>query len=187
LHVKTSTCDSNHDALLCAFTRNKEGHLVSGTGLALCARHALVRKNSVGDLQKGERYAFVSAYCIEAESFTITYCNMDFIVFSALIGCAVLRILITYDIACQWSRNLATRLESYPEDMHIDLDQVDVETAIPSFHIRAHGSKCQQAFALAFFLYVARTAGEEVETGWAYMNVASPSVQEMAPAHRVIE
>jgi Kyakuja-Dileera-Zisupton transposase len=68
--------------------------------------------------------------------------------------------------------------------MHIDLDQVDVETAIPSFRIRAHGSKCQQAFALAFLLYVARTAGEEVETGWAYMNVASPSVQEMAPAHR---
>jgi hypothetical protein len=109
---------------------------------------------------------------------------MDYIILSALIGCAVLRLLITYDIACQWSRNLTTRMEEYPEHMRIDLDRVELETAVPSFHIRAHGPKCQQAFALAFILYAARTAGEEVETAWAHMNVASQSIQEMAPGHR---
>jgi len=41
--------------MLHANMRNKDGYLVSGTGLAQCARHALVRKNGVGDLQKGER------------------------------------------------------------------------------------------------------------------------------------
>jgi hypothetical protein len=69
----------------------------------------------------------------------IRYSNMDYIFLSALIGCAVLRLLITYDIACQWSRNLATRMEHYPDNMKIDLDRVEVQTAVPTFHIRAHG------------------------------------------------
>jgi hypothetical protein len=109
---------------------------------------------------------------------------MDYIFLSALIGCAVLRLLITYDIACQWSRNLATRMEHYPDNMKIDLDRVEVQTAVPTFHIRAHGLSCQQAFSLAFLLYAARTAGEEVETGWAHMNLVSASIQEMSPGHR---
>lgn len=109
---------------------------------------------------------------------------MDYIILSALVGCAILRLLITYDIACQWSRNLAARMESYPDNLRLDIDHVVVETAIPSFHIRAHGAPCQQLFSLAFLLYAARTAGEEVETGWAHMNIASSSIQEMAPGHR---
>jgi hypothetical protein len=55
LSSQINTCDSQHDAILRANIRRKEGYLCSGTGLALCARHALVRKNGVGDLQKGER------------------------------------------------------------------------------------------------------------------------------------
>lgn len=109
---------------------------------------------------------------------------MDYIILSALVACGLLRLLITYDIACQWSCKLSSRMEAYPDHMRINLDRVEVETAVPSFHIRAHGSKCQHAFALAFILYAARTAGEEVETGWAYMNLASAAVQEMAPGHR---
>ena len=105
---------------------------------------------------------------------------MDYIILSVLIGCAILCLLITYDIACQWSRNLAIRMDEYPENMRINLERVEVQTAVPSFHIHAHGPKCQQAFSLAFLLYVARTAGEEVETSWAHMNVASAAIQEMA-------
>jgi hypothetical protein len=75
-------------------------------------------------------------------------------------------------------------MDSYLEHMRLDLDHIQVEKAVPSFHIRAHGPSCQQAFALAYMLYVGHTAGEEVETGWAHMNVVSASVQEMAPGHR---
>ena len=109
---------------------------------------------------------------------------MDYIVLSALIGCALLRLFITYDIACQWSKNLASRMEAYPETMRIDLDGVEVLTAVPGFHIRAHGADCQAVFSLAFMLWTAHTVGEEVETGWAHMGVATPSIHEMGPGHR---
>jgi Kyakuja-Dileera-Zisupton transposase len=109
---------------------------------------------------------------------------MDFIVLSALTGCALLRLLITYDIACQWSRNLVARMKSYPGVMRLDPESVEIQTAVPTFHIHVHGPSCQQAFVLAFMLYTGRTAREEVETGWAHMNVVSASIQEMAPGLR---
>jgi hypothetical protein len=71
----------------------------------------------------------------------------------------------------------------YPEHMHIDLDCIEVQNAVPNFHIRAHGADCQQLFAFAFLLWVGQTIGEEVETGWAYLNAASASIQDMAPGH----
>lgn len=112
------------------------------------------------------------------------FCNMDYIILSALIGLCLLRIIISYDIACQWSKNLSTRMLQYPEHMRINPDRVEIRTAVPGFHIRAHGADCQQLFSFSFLLWVARTVGEEVETGWAHMNLASPSIQEMGPGHR---
>jgi hypothetical protein len=109
---------------------------------------------------------------------------VDYIILSALFGITLLRLLISYDIACQWSRNFASRMENYPEDLRLDLDTVEVKAAVPSFHIRAHGPDCQQVFSLAFLLWVGRTVGEEVESGWSHMNPAAPSIKEMAPGHR---
>lgn len=57
-----NTCKSEHEALTKANTRSKEGYIASGTGLVQCARHALVRKNGVGDLQKGEKYAWLRSF-----------------------------------------------------------------------------------------------------------------------------
>jgi len=50
-----TTCKLQHDAIVRANTQCMPGYNVMGTGLVLCARHAIVRKNDVGDLQKGER------------------------------------------------------------------------------------------------------------------------------------
>jgi Kyakuja-Dileera-Zisupton transposase len=50
-----NTCESEHDAIARAGVRNTPGYAVSGTGLSLCSRHALIRKNGVADLQLGER------------------------------------------------------------------------------------------------------------------------------------
>ncbi|KAF8979024.1 hypothetical protein BDQ17DRAFT_1265123, partial [Cyathus striatus] len=82
-----NSCESQHDAIVCAGIHSTPGYTVSGTGLTLYARHLLVCPNGVGDLPKGERY-----------------CNMDYIVLSALKGLKLPRVIITYDIGCQWSK-----------------------------------------------------------------------------------
>jgi hypothetical protein len=53
--IKINTCQSEHDALVHAAVCTTPGYKVTGTILVLCPRHGLVRKNGVGDLQKGER------------------------------------------------------------------------------------------------------------------------------------
>ncbi|KAF8994201.1 hypothetical protein BDQ17DRAFT_1252024, partial [Cyathus striatus] len=89
-----NSCESQNDAIVCAGIRSTPGYTVSGAGLTLCARHSLVHPNGVGDLQKGERY-----------------CNIDFIVLSALKGLKLPRVIITYDIGCQWSKNLQKHIK----------------------------------------------------------------------------
>ena len=48
-------CRSEHDAIVRAAVRSSPGYAINGVGLALCSRHSLVRKNGVGDFQKGEK------------------------------------------------------------------------------------------------------------------------------------
>ncbi|KAF7325927.1 CxC2 domain-containing protein [Mycena kentingensis (nom. inval.)] len=79
-------------ALMQKETRLTTGLRVSGVGGCVCARHGLVRPLGLGDLQKGERYA-----------------NMDWILLSAVNGSEVQRLVLSYDIACQWKQRLAAR------------------------------------------------------------------------------
>jgi hypothetical protein len=53
--IKINTCQSEHDALVRAAVRSTPGYKATGVILVLCPRHGLVRKNGVGDLQKGEK------------------------------------------------------------------------------------------------------------------------------------
>jgi hypothetical protein len=53
--MQVNTCESEHDAIVKATMRVTHGYAISGAGLVLCSRHMLIRKNGVGDLQKGER------------------------------------------------------------------------------------------------------------------------------------
>lgn len=48
-------CDSQLRAVDHANTRFSRGYKSTGVGGVVCARHGLVRKNGLGDLQKGER------------------------------------------------------------------------------------------------------------------------------------
>ena len=111
------------------------------------------------------------------------YCNVDFVIFVALLGISLHRIVITYDIACQWSKNLRKRMEEYPPEMHIQ-DMTQVEVAIPGWHINGHGTDCRDNFNLSYMEGVGRTVGEDIETTWAGTNPLASSVREMGPAAR---
>ncbi|KAH8105040.1 hypothetical protein DFH11DRAFT_1518992 [Phellopilus nigrolimitatus] len=164
--TEINICDSGLHAVDHANVIGKEGYSSTGLGACQC-RHMLVRPNGVGDLQRGEKY-----------------CNMDYVFFSAIGGSDPKRLVVSYDIACQWSRNISTRLLSLPSDIQFDLEPVKVEYVIPKFHARAHGLSCQSTFSLNFRRYMARTDGENIERGWAWMNPASLSTREMGPGAR---
>jgi hypothetical protein len=110
------------------------------------------------------------------------YCNMDYIVLSSLAGIKLPRIVITYDIGCQWSKHFQRRMEAFPDDLKLD-SAVSVEVGIPNWHINGHGENCKE-FALSYMEGVGRTCGEEVETTWAQTNVLGTSVREMGPGAR---
>ncbi|EDR02657.1 uncharacterized protein LACBIDRAFT_308171 [Laccaria bicolor S238N-H82] len=93
------------------------------------------------------------------------------------------RLVITYDIICQWSKNFQKRMKIYPENMRI-LETMQVEVAIPGWHINGHGEGCQTNFNLSYMEGAGRTVGEDIETTWAGTNQLVPSVREMGPAAR---
>ena len=147
-----NTCESQHDALVRAATRSSPGYAVSGTVAVICSQHCLIRKNGAGDLQKGEKYVVLTLLVFSSADFVpCRYCNVNFIIFAALIGVKLLRIILTYDIACQWSTNFRKRMEEFPEEMQItDTTQVDV--AFPGWHINGHGKTCREKFNLDWWL-----------------------------------
>ncbi len=109
---------------------------------------------------------------------------MDFIFSSAISNLTAKRLVVSYDIACQWHKNLYTRLDTITSDYQPDLHSQDVEFVIPKFHIGAHGSSCQSKFSLNFRPHMGRTDGENIERGWAWLNPASLSTREMGPGAR---
>ena len=68
---------------------------------------------------------------------------MDFIFVSAINKMTAGRLVVSYDIACQWHKNLRSRMASIPIKYRPDLDGRVVEYVIPKFHIGAHGTSCQ--------------------------------------------
>ncbi|KAF7311685.1 hypothetical protein MKEN_01072100 [Mycena kentingensis (nom. inval.)] len=90
--------ESKNEFVYHANDKFSRGYAATGVAMGICAWHEFVLPTAVADLQKGERYA-----------------NIDWVFMSLLqhlIG--LLWIIVSYDIACQWSRNLKERLAAMP-------------------------------------------------------------------------
>jgi hypothetical protein len=110
---------------------------------------------------------------------------MDYIVLSTLMGTTVNKLTLSYDIACQWSRNLRNRLTQFPKTMQLPTPLLDaIRYVIPKCHIEGHGPQCQTKHSLNYLPHCARTNGEEPERWWAHMNPISMSTKEMAAGSR---
>jgi Kyakuja-Dileera-Zisupton transposase len=110
---------------------------------------------------------------------------MDFIAWSSLVGLLIILLTFSYDIACQWSRNLKRRVGQLPPWMQPRPALVDsLKFVIPKFHIYGHGTQCQTRFSLNFLRYSAWTNGEEPERWWAHINPVSMSTKEMGAGAR---
>jgi hypothetical protein len=110
---------------------------------------------------------------------------MDFILFYTLMGTIFTLLVLSYDIICQWFRNLRKCIPKLPKAMQIPPSVfVNIKYVIPKFHIYSHGSSCQFRFSLNFLKWSARTNGEDIERWWAHTNPVSMSTKEMAPGAR---
>ncbi|KAL4259471.1 CxC2-like cysteine cluster KDZ transposase-associated domain-containing protein [Pleurotus pulmonarius] len=162
-----STC-SNYDAVKSASLRGGKGVTASGVGTIECSRHDMKRPLSVGDLQRGERYA-----------------NMDYLYFSSITNHSPAVCVVSYDIACQWTRNMGHRATVYPpEAVGTQYHSLSIRYLVPKFHLYAHRSECQNNYSFNFTPHVGRTDGESPERGWAAMNPVSSSTKEMGPGSR---
>ncbi|KAJ6453223.1 hypothetical protein C8R47DRAFT_951488, partial [Mycena vitilis] len=162
-----STC-SGLAALDYANTKFSRGYSSTGVGMGVCARHEFVQPTGVGDLQKGERYA-----------------NMDWI-FAALMRWIDPRLfkVVSYDIVCQWWKNLVGRLIKLPAVVRLAIILEITRFVIPKMHIHSHTLACQLMFSLNFLVGVGETDGEGIERPWANIGGVATSTREMGPGSR---
>ncbi|KAJ7748905.1 hypothetical protein B0H16DRAFT_1847881 [Mycena metata] len=161
-----STCVA-HDAVN-EPDREAYGTASSGIGTVDCARHNMKRPLGVGDLQKGERYI-----------------NMDWMLWKSLTDYdELVQLFVSYDIVCQWHKNIWRRLAKYgPELRNRGLKRGYV-WLIPKFHLPAHIEACNILYSFNLTPFVGQTDGEAPERGWANANPLANSTKEMGPGAR---
>jgi len=115
---------------------------------------------------------------------TCRFCSMDYVLLSALINITIAMLVVSYDIACQWSKNFRTRIIEFPPAMDLNLDDISFTTVIPKFHILGHGKKCQSVWSLNYRRWMGRTDGEGVEREWSHINPVALSTKVMGPGAR---
>ncbi len=110
---------------------------------------------------------------------------MDYLFFSSLRDSTVKRLVVSYDIAFQWSRNLILRSKTYPSELvGTRATNLNVTFLVPKFHLYAHRTECQINYSFNLTPGVGRTDGESPERGWAAMNPVASSTKEMGPGSR---
>ncbi|KAF7307923.1 CxC2 domain-containing protein [Mycena kentingensis (nom. inval.)] len=164
---EVSTC-TGLAALDHANTKFSRGYSATGVAMCICARHEFVLPNGVGDLQKGERFA-----------------NTDYILASTLRFISILlRLMISYDIACQWWKSLRERLLALPPHVRLSIAFAMVRFVIPKMHIKAHTLACQLLFSLYLALGSGQTDGEGIERLWAMCGAIAASTKLSGPGAR---
>ncbi|KAG2073264.1 hypothetical protein BDR04DRAFT_1010887, partial [Suillus decipiens] len=141
------------------------GLAATGAGTVDCSCHNMKCPCSVGDLQKGERYI-----------------NMDYLFFSTLQHSKdVVTLNVSYDIACQWSKNIWDHMTTYPHQMHVTCGTKEFIFLVPKFHLPAHIAFCQVMYSHSLIKGMGCTDGEAPEHGWANINPVATSTCKMGP------
>lgn len=113
------------------------------------------------------------------------YVNMDYLVLSSLKSSLLETFILSYDIVCQWNKNLWEHMKTYPHSIQLNRhSELVVVFLVPKFHLPAHIEKCQREFSFNLTRGVGRTDGEAPERGWADSNRLSNSTKEMGPGSR---
>ncbi|KAF7288213.1 CxC2 domain-containing protein [Mycena chlorophos] len=183
-------------AMLQKDTKITKGLRVSGVAGCVCARHGLVRRRGLGDLQIGERRVFPKEPPQATQySFLPRFANVDWILLCTLWAERLREYGFAYDIICQWMIHFFERLKKIRESdvdtstLATDIDEADLYFGLPVWHAGAHQAECRAHLALAYMLGMGKTDGEAMERIWATLNPASWATKEMGEGarHDVLE
>ena len=115
------------------------------------------------------------------------YCNMDYIVCSTLaLEPRIIRLVLSYDIVCQWAEYFLQRIANFPAHVRITLPDGpgDLRYAIPKYHFRAHKEEGHTQYSLHYMTGVGRVCGEQIERTWPKHSETAGSTREMGPGSR---
>ena len=116
------------------------------------------------------------------------YANMDFALLSTLLPeilLGIVRILISYDIACQWIKRLQERISQYSISATLDLSSLSYwKVVVPKFHLSGHGPSCQLGYNINYTKGAGRMCGEGIESGWSQSGSMLTWIRENGPYAR---
>ena len=96
----------------------------------------------------------------------------------------ITRVLVSYDIGCQWSKNFEKRLTLYSISSFTPSSLAYWRVVVPKFHLAGHGRNCQLNFNINFTKGAARMSGEMIESGWAQSGSMAIWTRESGPFAR---
>ena len=113
---------------------------------------------------------------------------MDLALLSTLglaVQAGLTRALISYNIGCQWPKNLEKRVPLYPVSSSFSLSSLSyLRVVVPKFHLAGHGNDCQLKFNINFTKGAGRMTGEMIESGWAQSGSMAIWTRENGPFAR---
>ena len=113
---------------------------------------------------------------------------MDFTLMSTLIPSVqsrISRILVLYNIACQWQNNLKAHLDGYNAFPPLNLSTLTYwKAVVPKFHLHGHGQDCQLSYNLAYTKWASQVDSKRIESGWAQSNPVVTWMRESGPNAR---
>ncbi|KAG2007524.1 hypothetical protein CC2G_015218 [Coprinopsis cinerea AmutBmut pab1-1] len=149
-------------------SKTTKGCDVTGVGAYACSRHGCFVPGSVVNFHRGERQMYMD-YGLSNSIKTTSADKMK-------------RLILLYDINCQYSRNLKKRFDAGP---YLSLPSDLVLTfGIGQFHVHGHQEKCYARYSPMFIKGIGYTSGEILEALWSVLNEASRPTQTMSLAHR---
>ncbi|KAL6298299.1 hypothetical protein BKA93DRAFT_754282 [Sparassis latifolia] len=78
------------------------------------------------------------------------YCNMDYIFVSSIKSVEVKRLIVSYDIACQWYRNFWQQHEQILTSLQMMLPADALDAFVPKFRLPAHQEECHAPYSFNF-------------------------------------
>jgi hypothetical protein len=122
-------------------------------------------------------------------SYSVSYANTDYALRGALCNFPLVRIIVlTYDIACQYSIKLVERFRNSADEgifPSFILSAVErLQLLVPKMHLQGHKDDCRYRWSLNWTKWMGRTDGERIEGTWAEAKQAGGMTKEMNAGHR---